>query len=56
MQSTLQFCAVNSVFVLFGIITCVTSPPFTFLKLQAMKELISLISVARVNGGWLTQV
>ena len=55
MQSTLQFCVVNSVFVLCAIITLLHLPFYIF-KVVGHKGINILILVAGVNGGWLTQV
>ena len=55
MQSILQFCVVNSVFVLCTIITMLHLP-FYICKVVGHKGINVLVFVARVMGGWLTQV
>ena len=55
MWSILQFHAVNSVFVLCTIITMLHLPFYIF-KVVGHKGINALILVARVMGGWLTQV
>ena len=55
MQSILQFCVVNSVYVLCAIITMLHLP-FNIFKVVGHKGINVLVSVARVMGVWLPQV
>ena len=55
MQSILQFYAVNSVFVLCAIITMLHLPFYIF-KVEGHYVINILVLVAKVMGGWLTQV
>ena len=55
MQSILQFCVANSVFVLCAIITMLHLPFYIF-KVVGCKAINVLVSVARLTRGWLTQV
>ena len=55
MQSILVFYVVNSVFVLCAIITMLHLSFYIF-KVEGHYVINVLISVAKVTGGWLTQV